>query len=280
MSPPHANLLETLTAAPAPGSRAFRRIGATLAAEPERFVARPLRELAAAAGVSEPTLIRFCRHHGYPGLPHFRIALAMALARQLPGVEPAVEDKSMVNRAAKRAIGALAARLADGPGHIIIDSGSTAQAMAEALREAPGLTIWTTGLNVVQTLRGARQHRLLLPGGAFHAESNSLVGRAVEASLATMRFDAAFIGADSIDPAHGLSTFTEEEAHQTMAMIAAAGRTIVLADHTKFAAPALHRICGITQVHGVVSDAALPAATAAALRAQGVDVFLAEEPSL
>lgn len=278
------SLFETIAADAPQLSRSFRRIAAYVEREREGFMHKTVRELALAAEVSEPTLIRFCRHYGCSGVPEFRIALAMSLAERNAAdrtrlFEPVIEDKNVVNRDAKRAIARRAAQLAQDDRRIILDSGSTMQMMAEALRDARALTILTTGLNNVQVLRASRQHTIIVPGGTFRPESMSLVGRMVESSLSTMHFDTAYLGSDSIDPVIGLSTFHEDEAHQNLAMIAASARLVVLADASKFSTPALHRICGIDKVHTIITDARLPQEARSRIAGMGVELICVD-PSL
>ena len=182
----------------------------------------------------------------------------------------------MVNLGAKRAIARFALSLVGSDRSIIIDSGSTTQLFAENLRTAPGLVIMTTGLNIAETFRGASQHTVMLPGGTVRFESNSLSGRLVESTLGGMRFDAIYLGADSIDPVLGLSTFNEAEAHQNAAMVGVSQRVIVLADSTKFRAPALHRICEPDRIHAVITDTGLPDEIAETLEQRGVAVHRVE----
>lgn len=277
------SLFETIASDTPQLSKSFRRIAAYIEREREGFMYKTVRELAFVTEVSEPTLIRFCRRYGYKGVPDFRIALAMSLAgddvpeySQL--VDPLIEDKNVVNRAAKRAIARRAALLARDDKRIILDSGSTTQMMAKALRDSEPLTILTTGLNIVQELRASRQHTMILPGGVFRAESMSLVGRMVETSLSAMRFDTAYLGSDSIDPSVGLSTFNEDEAHQNFAMIASSARVVVLADASKFSSPALHRICELDKVHIIISDNRLPITTRERIEAMGVRLICVGPP--
>ena len=259
-------------------NKAFQLVGGYLLASPEAFIREPLQEIARAAGVSEPTVLRFCRQFGFKGLPDFRIALAMSLAREAQGafIDPGVTDKAVVNLAAKRAIARFALSLVGEDRSIIIDSGSTTQLFAENLRSANSLVIMTTGLNIAEAFRGASQHTVMLPGGTVRFESNSLSGRMVESTVGGMRFDTIYLGADAIDPVLGLSTFNEAEAHQNAAMVAVSQRVIVLADSTKFRAPALHRICEADRIHAVITDTGLADDTAKLLEQHGVAVHRVE----
>lgn len=278
-APRAASLIQAISLGLVGYNKAFHLLGAYIVASPEAFIREPLHEIARAAGVSEPTVLRFCRQFGFKGLPDFRIALAMSLARDTGKgmfVEPGVADKAVVNLGAKRAIARFALSIVGDDRSIIIDSGSTTQLFAENLRTAPGLVIMTTGLNIAEAFRGASQHTVMLPGGTVRFESNSLSGRLVESTLSGMRFDAIYLGADSIDPLLGLSTFNEAEAHQNAAMVAASQRVIVLADSTKFRAPALHRICEADRIHTVITDTGLSDETAELLTQRGVTVHRIE----
>jgi len=278
LEPTAPTLIQSISLGLGGYNKAFQLVGAYLLASPEAFIREPLQEIALAAGVSEPSVLRFCRQFGYKGLPDFRIALAMSLAREAQGafIDPGVTDKAVVNLAAKRAIARFALSLVGDDRSIIIDSGSTTQLFAENLRAASPLVIMTTGLNIAEAFRGAGQHTVMLPGGTVRFESNSLSGRMVESTLDGMRFDTIYLGADAIDPLLGLSTFNEAEAHQNAAMVAASQRVIVLADSTKFRAPALHRICEPDRIHAVITDTGLADDTAALLEQHGVAVHRVE----
>ncbi|PYE85675.1 DeoR/GlpR family DNA-binding transcription regulator [Pseudoroseicyclus aestuarii] len=247
--------------------------------EPERFIRSSSRELCATLGTSEPTLIRFCRSFGHSGLAEFRIDLALSLARgrgQVGAsrfVEPQSTDRRRANLPAKRRIAQAAAALVTGDNAILIDNGSTAEFFAEALAETPPLTIMTSGLMVAQNALRHGTHEVMLTGGRIRRNHLSLSGRLVETALSGMRFDTFVMGADSVDPTLGLSTFREDEAHQTRAMVEAANRVIVLADSTKFLKPALHKICDLAHVSVLVTDMPEGGAVMQAIEAQGIAVL-------
>ena len=274
------SLVERIAADRAGLSKAFGKVADALLAGPSQFMALPIQDIALTAGVSEPSVVRFCRSYGFDGVPDFRIGLAMALAadRASPGhpfPEPAIADKMIVNRKAKMAVAREAMKLIETDRSMILDSGSTLQFFAQNLRTASGRTILTTGLNILETLWGCREHTLILPGGIVRFDARALTGRMVEQALENMRFDTVYFGADSIDPDAGLSTFNEDEAHQDAAMVRACSRVVVLVDSTKFKAPALHRFCGIESIDTIVTDHLIPDSIAGRLRAHGVKLLIA-----
>lgn len=245
--------------------------------ESAAFARMSSREICARLHTSEPTLIRFCRQFGHSGLAEFRIELAMAMASQQPGLSfvPQASDRRLANVAAKAQIARTAAALLGDTRSLLIDNGSTAEAFAAELGAAEPLTIMTNGLLVAQNALSGGQHRVMLTGGDITAASASLGGRMVEKCLQDMRFDSFIMGADSIDPGHGLSTFSEPESHVTRAMLEVAERVIVLADHSKFRRPGLHRICGMRRVHMLVTDRPLAPQIAEEIGAHDTQIIVA-----
>jgi RpiR family carbohydrate utilization transcriptional regulator len=71
-------------------SPAEARVAAAVLADPEAAMRSSISRLAQAAGVSEPTVNRFCRSLGHDGYPAFRLALAQGLGRGMLFVSPAV----------------------------------------------------------------------------------------------------------------------------------------------------------------------------------------------
>lgn len=161
---------------------------------------------------------------------------------------------------------------------VLIDNGSTAEMLAEQLGDdRPGpMAVMTSGLTVAQNAMRCARHRVMLTGGLIRPETASLTGRLVETSLAGMASDSFVMGADSIDPEVGLSTYAEDEAHITRAMIGAAARVLVVADHTKLRRARLHRICGLGRIAALVTDRAPGAEMTAALEAAGVRLVIAD----
>lgn len=259
---------------------AYKNIANYLLQIPEEFMVLPIQHIAEKAEVSQPSVIRFCRHFGYKGLTDFRIALAMTLAQTLDPnaelTEPSVLTKAVMNRKQKEAIGAAAQNYIGDAKSILLDSGSTMQIFAKYLLQAPPMSLMTTGLNVAEILGSATQHRLMLPGGVLRPESRSLTGELVEKSLAELRFDILFLGADAIDSQFGLSTYSEAEARQNGKMIEVSTKTIVLADSTKFGARRLHRCCPIESIDLIITDCGLPDDIYAELCGRGVAVSRVE----
>ena len=69
---------------------AEQQVAAYFAAQGSGILQLSLSEIALNCGVSEPTVVRWCRHAGYTGLKDYKIALAL----QAPAAEPIAEADS------------------------------------------------------------------------------------------------------------------------------------------------------------------------------------------
>ncbi len=81
---PDPPLLERLDGAMNSLRPSERKVGELVAQDPTFVVSATMAQLAEAAGVSEPTVMRFCTGLGFDGFQAFRTAVAQALAIGLP----------------------------------------------------------------------------------------------------------------------------------------------------------------------------------------------------
>jgi len=68
-----------------------RKVADYVRAHPEEVIHMPLSRLAEAAGVSDPSVLRFCRAIGYQGYLDFKVALTQDLASPVKFIHEAVE---------------------------------------------------------------------------------------------------------------------------------------------------------------------------------------------
>jgi RpiR family carbohydrate utilization transcriptional regulator len=84
-------MLDRVRAAQAALSPAEQRVAFVLLADPRAFASLPIAEIAQRAGVSKPTVVRFCRSVGYDGLSDFKLKLAGSVSEGVPFVHRAVD---------------------------------------------------------------------------------------------------------------------------------------------------------------------------------------------
>jgi RpiR family carbohydrate utilization transcriptional regulator len=73
-----------------------RKVAEMVAEKPEFFMHSTMAAVAEAAGVSEPTVMRFCTGLGFDGFQSFKLALAQALALGIPATHSAIDDDDSV----------------------------------------------------------------------------------------------------------------------------------------------------------------------------------------
>ncbi len=138
---------------------------------------------------------------------------------------------------------------------VILDSGTTALAVARILA-GRRLTVVALDLPVAQTLAGKEGTEVLVPGGRVRNCLFSLVGPWAESELMSIYADVFFLGADAVDLS-GVTISTVEEAALKRLAMKASQSTILLADHTKFGRRELAHVCRLQELHGIVTDAGI-----------------------
>lgn len=75
-------------------------------ARPHAFIQTAVLEIAAQAGVSQPTVVRFCRSMGASGLRDFKLRLAAALPIKSAGPHPTVSARDSIEELSAKVLGA------------------------------------------------------------------------------------------------------------------------------------------------------------------------------
>jgi DeoR family fructose operon transcriptional repressor len=94
-------------------------------------------------------------------------------------------------------------------------------------------------------------------------------------TLAQSYVDVAFIATNGMSVQRGLTTPDQAEAAVKKAMVAAARRTVLLADHTKLSSDHLIRFAELSQIDLFISDTGLDQKVATEIELQGPRVVRA-----
>ena len=191
----------------------------------------------------------------------------------LRGEEPPFAVRTHESADAKRRIAeAVAALIADGEA-VVIDSGTTCLEVARLLA-GRRLTIMPMSLHAANSLTGAPQLRLLLPGGEPRPGELAMTGPLATASLAALRFDTAVLGCCGLT-ADGLTAYDLEDAAIKRAIIASAHRVVAVAEPAKFCRTALAFVAPVAALSMVVTTDEATAEDTEALTAAGTIVHRA-----
>lgn len=133
----------------------------------------------------------------------------------------------------KQAIARAAAETVSSGDVIVIDAGTTAGQFAWVVRDIPGLTVVTCGMNALLALHDSDDVELIVMGGRLRHVNQGMVGPLAEQGLAYVSADRVYLGAEGLDPVSGISCPTLEQATLKTAMIDRAREVYVLADASK-----------------------------------------------
>jgi DeoR family ulaG and ulaABCDEF operon transcriptional repressor len=156
------------------------------------------------------------------------------------------------NAAAKAAIGKAAAKLCLAGDFIIIDGGSTTLQMCPHLEDL-GLQVVTNSLHIVSALLTQSRTRVFLPAGALFREQNIVLSPFDDDGTNHYHASKIFIGAASIGP-HGLMQTDVILLQAERRLIARASEVVLLADSSKFRAPAGQVVCALDAISTVITD--------------------------
>jgi len=190
-------------------------------------------------------------------------------------LEPTLAARSTRLTTQKRAIAARALEELPAEGTILLDSGSTTQAIAELLPPDVDLTVLTNSFTAAAVLASHPGVRLYLIGGRVRGRTGAAVGDWATAALEGVYVDVAFLGTNGLSLTHGLTTPDQAEAAVKHAMAVAARRAVVVTDSTKVGQTHLHRFAALADLDLVITDAGLDEETAAEIEQAGPEVYRA-----
>lgn len=189
--------------------------------------------------------------------------------------EPGVAERAAAMADEKERIAKAALDHLPREGAILIDAGTTTARFAELLPDDRELTVVTNALPIALTLSTGHRLTVLTVGGRVRGRTLAQVDRWALRSLAEIHVDVAFIATNGVSVAGGLTTPDLAEAAVKEAMVTAANKVVLLADHTKVGDDQFSRFADLDEVDVFVTDSGLDADAAAELTDAGVEVVCA-----
>ena len=171
-------------------------------------------------------------------------------------IESADRDKGDFYAEEKRYIGRKAAELVPDGASIIFDNSTTALECARFLNPEGKYTFYTTNLETAEVLASYAKSVLYCSGGYYFPDSKGFVGAQAEAFVSSVKADVCFIGASGIT-ADGTTTPYPMHTALQKAIIASAKTKILVCDHSKFDKRAMEKICDISDIDVIVTDAGI-----------------------
>ena len=158
---------------------------------------------------------------------------------------------------------------------ILIESGSVNALLARELVKKQDVTLITTNVYIARQFRKNDKAKIVLLGGIYQNESESLVGKITKISIDHINFDKAFIGIDGYSSGAGFTIRDLFRAEVSSHIIGKSPETFIITDSTKFGKTALTSICYPADIQHIATDSDLDPAYRDEFEKAGIDLILA-----
>jgi DeoR family fructose operon transcriptional repressor len=191
------------------------------------------------------------------------------------GFEPGLAARDAVMTGEKERIAKAALAALPQEGAVIIDAGTTTGRLAAVLPTDRELTVVVNAPPLAVALASRPNLTVIMLGGRVRGRTLATVDDLALRPLEHLFVDVAFMATNGCTPEHGLTTPDPAEAAVKCAMVRAARRAVLLADHTKFSQDYMARFAELSDVDVIYSDTGLDRGLAAELEAAGPEVVRA-----
>jgi len=169
------------------------------------------------------------------------------------------DERRTMNEAAKAAIARACAAAIPDNCSIIINLGTTTEAVARALLHHSNITVITNNMNVANILVANPGCEIMVAGGAFRRSDGGLVGELTTQFFEQFKVDYAIIGASALDADGDLLDFDLAEVRVSKTIIRQARRVFLVCDHSKLGRSAPVRLASLSEITEMFTDQPLPA---------------------
>ena len=187
----------------------------------------------------------------------------------------AYRQRETLNAEGKARIAKAVAQRVPNDCSLILNIGTTTEAVAKALLQHKGLRVITNNLNVAEILCSNTDYEVIVAGGVVRARDRGIVGEATVDFIRQFRVDIAIIGISGVELDGSLRDFDYREVKVAQAIIGHAREVWLVADSSKFNRPAMVELAQLNQVARLFTDVAPPEPFPALLEAAGVTCEIA-----
>ena len=194
-------------------------------------------------------------------------------------VERTFEEALDEYAAEKDGIGRNAAGLIRPGETVILDVGTTTTALARAIvarEDLTDVTVFTASLtNALEFEAAIPRISVVLTGGTLRPKQHSLVDPMASFIFENINVSVAFIGCNGVHPNYGITNVNLPEAEIKRKIVAAAQRTVVVADGSKLGNISVAKIADLSDIDQLITGPSAPEGVVAELGELGVDVEIA-----
>jgi DeoR family glycerol-3-phosphate regulon repressor len=188
----------------------------------------------------------------------------------------AYRQRQQLNEQAKQRIARAVAQAVPDGCSLILNIGTTTEAIARELLRHKGLRVITNNLNVAAILSDNPDCELIIAGGLVRSRDRGIVGEATVDFIQQFKVDIGLIGISAIEADGTLRDFDHREVKVAKAIIEHSREVWLAADHSKFNRPAMVELARLSQLNRLFTDATPPDPFPAMLAEAGVQCVVSE----
>ena len=189
----------------------------------------------------------------------------------------AYRQRQQLNEAAKSCIAMAVAAAVPNDCSLILNIGTTTEAVARALLGHKGLRVITNNLNVAAILSDNPDCEVIVAGGVVRSRDRGIVGEVTVDFIEQFKVDIGLIGISAIEVDGTLRDYDYREVKVARAILAHSREVWVAADHSKFNREAMVELGRFDQIDMLFTDLPPPAPFPALLAAAGVTCVTCQE---
>jgi DeoR family glycerol-3-phosphate regulon repressor len=182
----------------------------------------------------------------------------------------AYRQRQLLNEGAKQRIARAIAKAVPEGCSLIINIGTTTEAIARELLRHKGLRVITNNLNVAAILSDNADCEVIVAGGVVRSRDRGIIGEATVDFIRQFKVDIGLIGISGIENDGSLRDFDYREVRVAQTIIERSREVWLAADHSKFNRPAMVEVAHLSQVGKLFTDAPPPGPFPALLDEAGV----------
>jgi DeoR family glycerol-3-phosphate regulon repressor len=168
------------------------------------------------------------------------------------------EARRRMNEGAKAAIAKACAAAIPNNCSLILNLGTTTEAVARELMAHRNITVITNNMNVANILVANPGCEIVVAGGALRRTDGGLVGELTIQFFEQFKVDYAVIGASALDRDGDLLDFDLAEVRVSKAIIRQSRKVFLVADHSKLDRSAPARLASLAEITALFTDKPLP----------------------
>ncbi|MEO7244242.1 MAG: DeoR family transcriptional regulator [Rubrivivax sp.] len=187
----------------------------------------------------------------------------------------AYRQRQQLNELAKRRIARAVARSVPQGCSLILNIGTTTEAIARELLQHKGLRVITNNLNVAAILSDNADCEVIVAGGVVRSRDRGIIGEATVDFMRQFRVDIGLVGISGIEADGTLRDFDYREVKVTRAILENSREVWMAADHSKFNRPAMVELGKVNQLDMLFTDQTPPPPFESLLAEAGVQCVIA-----